>query len=120
MITKPATPDTLNSLVQFDSPFRVNADGTVTQPLSDVYAPTVMNDDTADIEIDSDDWTALTGYTGQYGYGGAVMHPSEYLAGGMARVILETPGIYVVTEVIDPDDDDGDHDPIGWCLLKLN
>lgn len=41
-------------------------------------------------------WSLLTGFTGQYGYHGPAMHPSEYIGGGLARHILDTPGLYTV------------------------
>jgi hypothetical protein len=62
----------------------------VTDAGTDVYAPTLYDD-----ELDSDRWELLDGYSGQYGYSGPVMHPSEFIGGGMARDILATPGTYV-------------------------
>jgi hypothetical protein len=41
-------------------------------------------------------WTLLSGFTGQDGYNGPVMHASEYVGGGLERHIRETPGYYVV------------------------
>ena len=52
------------------------------------YVPTAEHDDTADILLDgvplgrvapgrAPTWHALTGYTRQHGYRGAVLHPSE-------------------------------------------
>lgn len=41
-------------------------------------------------------WELLTGFTGQYSYNGPAMHPSEYIGGGLARHILDTPGLYTV------------------------
>lgn len=67
------------------------------QPVS--YAPEVYHSETNDIEIQGDGWQALTGYTGQYGYDGAVMHPSEYIGGTLADDILATAGTYVVVAV---------------------
>jgi hypothetical protein len=112
------TAETLNSAVEFDSPFRVNDDGTISDAYGEHYAPDVYLSESTDIEIESDDWEALTGYTGQYGYNGAVMHPSEYLGGGLARDVLDTPGVYVVVEVRDLDNDYPEGDPIGWAILK--
>ena len=57
-------------------------------------------------------WTPLTGFTGQHGYNGPVMHPSEYIGGGLARHILDTPGQYAVATV---DDDDGE--AYGWVVM---
>ena len=49
------------------------------------YVPYVEHGAEHDILIDGipladSDWSALTGLTGQYGYRGAVMHPSENLS----------------------------------------
>ena len=41
-------------------------------------------------------WELLTGFTGQYSYNGPGMHPSEYIGGGLASHILDTPGLYAV------------------------
>lgn len=109
-----ATPDNLNSLVEFDSAFIVTPEGI--ESAHGTYVPTVYNDDETDIYIESDKWEALTGYTGQHGYNGAVLHSSEYLGGGLARDILEdVGGIYAVTVVEDMDDPEN---PAGWCVLK--
>lgn len=109
-----ATPDTLNSLVEFDSAFIVTSEGI--EPAASLYVPTVYNDDATDIYIESNEWEALTGYTGQYSYNGAVLHSSEYLGGGLARDILEdVGGIYAITTVEDSEDLDN---PAGWCVLK--
>lgn len=109
-----ATPDTLNSLVEFDSAFIVTSEGI--DSTHGVYVPTVYNDDATDIYIESNKWEALTGYTGQYSYNGAVLHSSEYLGGGLARDILaDVGGVYAVSVVEDMDDPEN---PAGWCVLK--
>lgn len=111
----PACP--VNGCVDFDSPFTVTAPGTfATYPdAADVYAPDVYSDDTVD-----GPWELVSGgYTGQYGYNGPIMHPSEYFGGGMARDILSEPGTYVIVEVADSDTGSfPDGDPIGWALLR--
>jgi len=53
----------------------------------------------------------LTGFTGQYGYGGPCMHASEFVGGGLADHILTTPGLYAVTEI---SEDDGE--PESWAI----
>lgn len=109
-----ATPDNLNSLVEFDSAFIVTPEGVETA--HEVYVPNVYNDDVSDIYIESSLWETLSGYTGQHGYNGAVLHASETLSGGLARDILEdVGGIYAVTVVEDLDDPEY---PAGWCVLK--
>jgi len=69
-----------------------------------------------------DEWSFVDGFSGQYGYRGPIMHVSEYLGGGMADHVLETPGIYVVVVVEVLDDPDWDYtnenpEPAGWALL---
>lgn len=100
--------------VEFDCPFRVGHSGTVYEDVPNVYAPEVYHSDTDDVEVADDRWEPLTGYTGQYSYSGAVMHPSETLGGHLADDILTTPGVYVlvVVEVLDEDE------PAGWAVLR--
>lgn len=66
-------------------------------------------------------WTALTGFTGQYGYHGAVLHPSEYIGGRLETYIRENAGFYVAVVVDGQYDDDVNHDDedlsIGWAIL---
>jgi hypothetical protein len=133
-----ATAEDLQRIAEFDHPFTVHADGSLSDDGVDgVYAPDVFHDDAADITIDgaagtrANGWEALTGYTGQWSYNGAVMHASEYLGGGLARDILAEPGVYVVVVVnvhpgdddpdgeFDPDDGDGElPEPAGWAILR--
>lgn len=104
--------------VDFNVPFEVTAEREVrlaNRP--GLYVPEVSNDDTADITIHGTGWTALTGFTGQMGYRGAVMHSSEYIGGGLEEYILSNPGIYAVTEVMD-DDLEQPEPPIGWVVLR--
>lgn len=115
----------LSNLMEFDMPVIVREDGTarrmgyaasVIDPAP--MPPTALHDGPADVLLDGrpwrehGDWELLTGYTGQYGYNGAVMHASEFIGGGLARDILATPGVYVAVVVeCEPDDDDGDRWP---------
>src|SRR5262245_35140668 len=88
--------------VEFYVPFAVSPTGAVaTLPHdSGIYAPEVYHDDVHDMLIDgilhaeSLWWEALTGYTGQYGYRGPVMHASEFVGGRLERDIRATPGVY--------------------------
>jgi hypothetical protein len=80
----------LNDVMEFDHVVTVHADGTVTDGPSNLYAPSLYDE-----ELDSDDWELLTGYTGQYSYNGPIMHNSEFIGGGLERDILAEPGIYV-------------------------
>lgn len=87
----------------FDHVFKVNDDGTVSD-VEDVWAPSVHFQETilpgeSDLDIDSEDWEPLTGYTGQYGYRGAIMHASERFAGGIYNDVMAEPGVYVLVMV---------------------
>lgn len=120
-------PLALNRAVEFDRPFRVTRTGVEFD--AEASAPTeVFYDDDGGITVDDrphdssrTDWEALTGYTGQYAYRGPVMHPSEFLGGGLARDVLESIGdTFVVTAVeVLPDGDDPDPFPAGWAILRL-
>lgn len=103
------------------------------------YVPTVEHSDTADILIDgvpladSPDWHALTGYTRQHGYRGAVMHPSETMADDDIRAAVREAGgdVFAIVEVSAHDDDDPvfpdepdyceeygcAHEPAGWAVI---
>lgn len=109
-------PDKLNDLMQFDHVIEVHEDGTVTEP-SGIYAPDVYDHDTDNPAVEGfrdDKWELLNGFSGQYSYSGPVMHPSEYIGGGLARYILETPGIYVAVVVRDI----GNDDDAGWAVAR--
>jgi hypothetical protein len=80
----------LSDLMEFDHPITVTDDGRVTDGPANLYAPNLYDDD-----LDSDSWELLNGYSGQDRYAGPIMHPSEFIGGGMARDILDTPGTYV-------------------------
>lgn len=123
------TIDTLNSAVEFDCPFRVNEDGTITRAAG-IYAPDCIMGD----EIDDKDrkkyvypfpgypeWELISGFSGQDSYPGPVMHNSEYLGGGMAEYVLENPGVYVIMAVFWlPDDPEAERDYVeGWILARL-
>jgi len=119
------TADNLNSMVEFDGPFRVREGGAVELHADGVYAPSVYHVEGAqaphDVEIDGAGWEAWSAsYTGQYGYRGAVLHSSEQLAGGIARDLLESPGVYAVCAVeVMPTEDDPEPEPAGWIVLRL-
>ena len=98
----------LNDLMQIDHVIHVDADHNVTDAPDDVWAPEVYTDD-----IDQGNgWTLLNGYSGQFGYSGPEMHPSEYIGGRLAEDIIDTPGYYVATVVCDPDSDE----VTGWVV----
>ena len=108
----------LNSLIEFDQTFTIK-DGVILD--SAEYAPSVWHDDVNDVEIESQYWEAFSvGYTGQYGYKGAVMHASEQLSGKLERDIISTNGTYALVAVeVFPDEDDECPEPAGWMILKM-
>lgn len=101
----------LSDMMDFDCPVRVHPDGTVTREL-DVQAPELHD---GELDTGGQPWTLLDGYSGQYGYSGPIMHPSEFIGGGMARDILAEPGVYVA--LVDYPTDDGE--PDGWAVAQL-
>ncbi|URG17467.1 hypothetical protein Mbo2_097 [Rhodococcus phage Mbo2] len=68
----------------------------------------------------SSDWELLSGWTGQHGYNGAIMHASEYIGGALAEHIAETPGTYVAVTVscLAPTEADDDDTPAGWAVAR--
>ena len=104
----------LDDHVEFDGPFTIDENGMLSR--SDVWAPSVYHvDGEREPDIDGTGWEFVDGYSGQFRYSGPAMHPSEYLGGGMARDVLDTPGTYVLCVVEDLDDMDN---PAGWVLLR--
>lgn len=94
----------LNEIMQFDHIVRVNPDGTVTDANMSVgdtgsYFDLMVDSDGTDIFEMSAGWSLLSGWTGQHGYNGPVMHPSEYIGGALEGYIFHNPGYYVVLEV---------------------
>jgi hypothetical protein len=88
--------------MEFDHIIRVNEDLTIDENLdmstmdSGSYFDLAVDEDGTDIFEMSAGWTLLSGFTGQDGYNGPVMHAPEYVGGGLERHIRETPGYYVV------------------------
>lgn len=116
-------PDALDDAMGFDHIVYVREDGTVTEPRG-VPAPELERlavDEDGQIVAGAEGamlaslrrggWEAMTGYTGQYGYRGPVMHSSEYIGGRMARDILAEPGLYVAL-VVECEDDE----IAGWLV----
>lgn len=106
--------------LDFGTAFHLSAEGAVTE----LQAPapvTVTEQDGAFIDSETyadlaPDWSPVTGYSGQYGYAGPVMHPSEFAGTGMVRDMAQTPGIYVLAVVEDSEDPEADFE--GWILLR--
>ncbi len=108
---------TLNDRMDFDHVIRVHGDGTVTDAFDAnnrlTWAPESVDHERVDAGPTPDGWHFLAGFTGQYSYNGAMMHPSEYVGGGLERYILATPGLYVVIVV---EDDESESYPDGWAV----
>lgn len=107
----------LSDRMEFDHVIQIHEDGSITDR-NDLYAPDLMDE-----AIDSDDWEFFsTGYTGQYGYNGPIMHNSEFIGGGLERDILSTPGVYVaVVASWTPGEEDDPEEGIileGWAILR--
>jgi hypothetical protein len=130
----------LNSIMEFDHVVCVRDDGTVTdRGTTGVYAPEITCEydgpfaegqitdehDQAMIEsVKAQGWDVLTGWSGQYGYSGPIMHASEFIGGALADHIRATPGYWVACTVElhpkedDPeyDDGNGESEAAGWVL----
>lgn len=96
----------LSNVMEFDHVIEVLPGWRVTSR-HDLHAPSLYDDD-----LDTPGWTLMDGYSGQYGYSGPLMHQSEFIGGGMARDILDTPGVYVAL-VSYPSDDS---EPTEWAV----
>lgn len=130
----------LTSVMEFDHVIQSHGDGTVSEP-DGMYAPDVNDDDIKQVNgrwtFDSETgWQFMLkpsgdSYTGQYGYRGPVMHPSEFIGGKMAWDIKARPGFYVAVAVTTYDTEEGcefcnepgeggpcgEHDIIGWTVM---
>lgn len=114
------TADNLNSFMEFDCVIRVDEDGNVTEAPG-VYAPELNDGEVWGGEPwdigKGDSWTLLDGYSGQCGYSGPIMHPSEFIGGRMAEDILATAGEYVaLVSYYTPEDEDDDDNVDGWAV----
>ncbi len=103
---------------EFDFTYRINADGNITEA-RDEYSPEVSHDPGNDVCVESG-WDVLTGFTGQYGYNGAVMHPSEQWGDWAVNALREQASdsdvVFCIVEVRDEDGGFPDGDPIGWAV----
>jgi hypothetical protein len=104
----------------FGHPFILNPDGTVTDAPQGIYAPeTVELAEFGESELHIEGpWESVTHrMSGQHAYTGPIMHPSEFVGAGMARLLLsDEPQALALAEVTDPDDVDGD--PVGWTIVR--
>ena len=124
------TAENLNDLVEFNVPFTIipTAAGRRLAPAADTSMPDciTLRENTLQLLIDfaqpaDTSWEPVTGYSGQHGYSGPVMHASEYLGGSMANDMLARfePETFVVMEVFSEGDEEIEFDdPAGWILLR--
>lgn len=118
------TADTLNEEMEFDHIIYSHGDGTISDvnPYVSLWGPDVyvceQEDGTWTEEDVEGPWSLLTGFSSQHAYFGPHMHASEYIGGGLARHILETPGFYMAAVVIPLTlDEDGDDTPVAWAVV---
>lgn len=111
----------LNAFMGFDHVIRSNGDGTF-EEVWEEFAPEVYLYETEsgewELERLSGEWQFLTGFSGQYGYDGPLLHSSEYIGGGLAKHITNVPGLYVAAVAYPmPLDDDEDPELDSWVVL---
>lgn len=129
------TRDDLNRLsdavqtLDFDVPFTLYADGTLTTAKW-AHAPEVFHvDDVPGVEMEiQGPWhTCLEGLSNQDGYRGPVMHAAEQISPGIvSRLLAEIENVdrgddgavfvIVAVEVL-PDDEDPEPAPAGWTIM---
>jgi hypothetical protein len=128
----------LDRIMEIDHVIRVHADGTVSDADDSprIYAPECLIETDQDGQIlagheaafkasvKSQGWDLMDGYSGQYRYAGPIMHPSEYIGGGLARDILERPGLYVACIVSclpygsEDNSETGETEDAGWIVCR--
>lgn len=123
----------LNDLMEFDHVVYSDGRGNVTDNLVSfrTYAPQPYVDLDAEGQMttlgvegihDLGEWALLNGFSGQDRYGGPIMHPSEFVGGGLERYIRENAGFYVVVEVTgikefsEDAEIDGEMECVGWAV----
>ena len=127
------TVENLDSVMEFRQVVQVHPDGTVADGNSryGMFAPILtMLVDADGQRIHTNDegiisqarfagWKLVTGFSGKYGYHGAIMPTSDSIGGNMARAILETPGYYVKLAVNREITEDT-YEPAGWVVVYWN
>jgi hypothetical protein len=104
--------------MMFDHVIEVHEDGSITGGPDGVYAPELYDGELSDTAYGRSlsGWELQSGYSGQYGYSGPVMHPSEYIGGGLERDIRSTPGLWVALVNYVTTDGDDEDDIDGWAV----
>lgn len=120
------TADDLNEILSLDgAPVTLLPDawhGVTAVSRPDLLTPEAVFDESDPRHLmEVEDWTALHGYSNAYGSAAsAVMHPSEYVGGGMAHALIaeareDGGATYCVAEVEDLDDREA---LIGWAIFR--
>ena len=105
----------LNDIMEFDHVIEVRPDGEIVGR-SDIYAPSLYwVDDDQGHELEDKGWALLDGFSGQYRYGGPIMHASELIGGAIEDEIRENPGVYVALVCYCIDDSE---DVAGWAIAR--
>jgi hypothetical protein len=104
----------LNRLMETDHVVQVHPDGTVTDAPPSVYAPELHDGELMQGGTTGTGWTLMDGYSNQHSYSGPIMHPSEFIGGGLERDIRAEPGYYVT--LVDHPSDGGE--PDGWAVAR--
>lgn len=119
---------TLNDLMEFGHVVYSDGNGNVTENYDRrMYGPEVVY-----AEVDSDgqltgdpvdmagfnDWELLKGFSNQEtSFMTEILHPSEFIGGGLERHIRENAGYYVAVTVDSLDNkDDGGDGSVGWAV----
>ncbi len=108
----------LNDLMEIDHVIAVYPDGTIADAPRGVYAPEVYwsGGEVDYAGADRAGWSLIEGYSGQEGYSGPIMHPSEYIGGSLETHIRQTPGYFAAIVVTDLDAEEGEDDAAGWAV----
>lgn len=87
----------LKDRMDFDHVVSILPGGRIEDGPDGIHAPDLFCTDEEDYvrEAEREGWSLLSGYTGQYGYSGVLLHSSEFIGGGLAEHILTNPGLYV-------------------------
>lgn len=120
----------LNDAMELNHAVQVQSDGGVVDGPDGVYAPDLYvhldeagqepggADDDLRQQARAQGWELMSGYTGQYGYRGPVMHASEVIGGRLQGDVLATPGLYVAVPVEVAPWGEADTEPAGWAVAR--
>ena len=100
----------LDDIMEFDHVIHVDTDGAITEPRG-IYAPDLWGGELLSPSAEEGGWRLLSGFTGQHGYNGPCMHPSEFIGGHLEDHIRETPGFWVALVCADEDGE-----AYGWVV----